>query len=151
MRSYAVACRFWVRTEYMAMGNARTLHASLFAPPPASQSAGHCKGGLMPGDISAQLLISVTRRLFIALIVLFSLSLTAAALLAESTYIVPLLVFASGLIGGFVGLQRRLKDLTLSDLELIAESWVYTGLSPLVGGVLAFLLFILFLSGLVSG
>lgn len=109
------------------------------------------EGGLMPGDVSAQLLISVTRRLFISLIVLFGLSLTAVALLAESIYIVPLLVFASGLIGGFVGLQRRLKDLTLSDLELIAESWIYTGLSPLVGGILAFLLFILFLSGLVSG
>lgn len=105
----------------------------------------------MSGDITAQLLISVTRRLFVALIILFGLSLTAVALLAESIYIVPLLVFASGLIGGFVGLQRRLKDLTLSDLELIAESWVYTSLSPLVGGVLAFLLFILFLSGLLSG
>ena len=66
----------------------------------------------MPGDVSAQLLISVTRRLFISLIVLFGLSLIAVASLAESIYIVPLLVFASGLIGGFVGLQRRLKDLT---------------------------------------
>ena len=102
-------------------------------------------------EVSAQLLIAVTRRLFIALIILFGLSLSAAALLTESIYIVPLLVFASGVIGGFVGLQRRLKDLTLFDLELIAASWVYTGLSPLVGGVLAFLLFILFLSGLLSG
>lgn len=102
-------------------------------------------------DVSARLLISVTRRLFIALIILYGLSLTAAALLRESVYIVPLLVFASGVIGGFVGLQRRLKELTLFDLELIAASWVYTGLSPLVGGVLAFLLFILFLSGLISG
>ena len=102
-------------------------------------------------NIPARLLISVTRRLFIALVILYGLSLTAAALLRDSIYIVPLLVFASGVIGGFVGLQRRLKDLTLFDLELIAESWVYTALSPLVGGVLAFLLFILFLSGLLSG
>jgi hypothetical protein len=102
-------------------------------------------------NIPARLLISVTRRLFIALVILYGISLTAAALLRESIYIVPLLVFASGVIGGFVGLQRRLKDLTLFDLELIAESWVYTALSPLVGGVLAFLLFILFLSGLLSG
>ncbi|MBN9134204.1 MAG: hypothetical protein J0H48_12720 [Nitrosospira multiformis] len=102
-------------------------------------------------NIPARLLISVTRRLFIALVILYGFSLIAAALLRESIYIVPLLVFASGVIGGFVGLQRRLKDLTLFDLELIAESWVYTALSPLVGGVLAFLLFILFLSGLLSG
>jgi hypothetical protein len=96
--------------------------------------------------------ISVTRHLFIALVIFYGPSLAAAALLRESIYIVPLLVFATGvMIGGFVGLQRRLKDLTLRDLELIADSWVYTGLSPLVGGVLAFLLFILFLSGLLSG
>ncbi|HEX7235033.1 MAG TPA: hypothetical protein VF243_07175, partial [Nitrosospira sp.] len=59
-------------------------------------------------NIPARLLISVTRRLFIALVILYGLSLTAAALLRESIYIVPLLVFASGVIGGFVGLQRRL-------------------------------------------
>lgn len=57
----------------------------------------------------------------------------------------------SGLIGGFVGLQRRLKELTVTDLELIAASWIYTCLSPLVGGMLALLLYVLFLSGLLSG
>jgi hypothetical protein len=57
----------------------------------------------------------------------------------------------SGFIGGFVGLQRRLKDLTPEDLQLISHSMVYTCLSPLVGGVLALLLYILFLSGLLSG
>jgi hypothetical protein len=60
-------------------------------------------------------------------------------------------VIASGIIGGFVGLQRRLKDLTISDLELIANSWIYACLSPLVGGVLALLLYVLFLSELMTG
>lgn len=104
----------------------------------------------MIDDISG-LLVFVTRRLFVALVCLFALALSIAAFVSESRYVVPAVVIASGLIGGFVGLQRRLKELTLSDLRLIAHSWVYTCLSPLVGGVLALLLYVLFLSGLLSG
>lgn len=33
-------------------------------------------------------------------------------------------------IGGCVGLQRRLKTLPDQDLRLIAESWVYTSWGP---------------------
>lgn len=105
----------------------------------------------MSNEISANLLISVSRRLFIALMVLFSIALVAAILLSDSRHITIVVVIMSGLIGGFVGLQRRLKELTVADLELIAASWVYTCLSPLVGGILALLLYILFLSGLLSG
>lgn len=102
-------------------------------------------------DVSTNLLISVTRRLFIALMILFSIALATATLATNSRYIVLIVVISSGLIGGFVGLQRRLRDLTIKDLELIANSWVYTCLSPLVGGILAVLLYVLFLSGLLSG
>jgi len=105
----------------------------------------------MPNDNSTQLLVSVTRRLFIALAMLFSVALATTALVPDSRYAVPSIVIASGLIGGFVGLQRRLKDLPVSDLQLIAKSWIYTSLSPLIGGVLALLLYVLFLSGLLSG
>lgn len=105
----------------------------------------------MPQTAPNELLASVTRRLFIALSVLFVVSLVAVVMTAGSRFTVPVSVIASGIIGGFVGLQRRLKDLTAQDLELIAHSWVYTSLSPLVGGVLALLLYVLFLSGLLSG
>lgn len=71
--------------------------------------------------------------------------------LADPRYVVLAAVIGSGITGGFVGLQRRLKDLTLDDLRLMKASWVYTALSPLVGGILALLLYVLFLSGLVSG
>ena len=105
----------------------------------------------MSNENSVRLLIIVTRRLFLTLLILFSIALAVAFLIPESRYVVPVVVIASGLIGGFVGLQRRLKDLTITDLELIANSWIYTCLSPLVGGVLALLLYVLFLSGLLSG
>lgn len=105
----------------------------------------------MPSEESARLLVSVTHRLFFSLVVLFTLALVAAIFLADSRHVIMVVVITTGLIGGFVGLQRRLKELTIADLQLISASWIYTCLSPLVGGILALLLYILFLSGLLSG
>jgi hypothetical protein len=45
-------------------------------------------------------------------------------------------IFAVGVVGGVVGLQRRLKQMSDDDLTLLANSWVYVCLSPLTGGVL---------------
>jgi hypothetical protein len=63
----------------------------------------------------------------------------------------PMACFAVGVIGGFVGLQRRLKKMTADDLTLLANSWVYVCLAPLVGGILAVLTYVLFVSGLLAG
>jgi hypothetical protein len=102
---------------------------------------------------STALIVKVTRRLFIAIFALLAVSLGVMtfAVISKSQLVVPVVVVISGFIGGFVGLQRRLKDLTVDDLELIGSSTIYTWLSPLVGGVLALLLHILFLSDLLSG
>lgn len=102
-------------------------------------------------DESHDLLIAVTRRLFLALATLFSVALATMAFSPSSPFVVPAVVIMAGAIGGFVGLQRRLKELTIPDLRLIASSWIYTSLSPLVGGVLGLLLYVIFLSGLLSG
>lgn len=102
-------------------------------------------------DIPMELLKVASRRLFIAIAILFALLLGIAAVGIESRYIVPIVVIGAGFLGGFIGLQGRLKDLTERDLTLLRESWPYTSLSPLVGGVLALLLYILFLSQLLAG
>jgi hypothetical protein len=102
---------------------------------------------------STVLLARVTRRLFIAIFVLLVITLAAMtfAVISNSQFVTPAFVVVSGFIGGFVGLQRRLKDLTVEDLQLIANSNIYTWLSPLVGGVLALLVYVLFVSDLLSG
>lgn len=115
------------------------------------------------------LLKLVTERLFIALLTVvficlaFSAAVTYAGWPSDPQFLrtarqtvvtgfsVPALVMGSGAIGGFVSLQRRLKNLTVADLELLSSSRVYIWLAPLVGGVLALLLYILFLSGLIRG
>jgi hypothetical protein len=91
--------------------------------------------------------------LFLSIFALLALALGVMifAAMSRSQFVLPVVVVMSGFIGGFVGLQRRLKDLTVEDLQLIATSTIYTWLSPLVGGVLALLLYILFLSDLLSG
>ncbi|WP_158968431.1 hypothetical protein [Paraglaciecola sp. L3A3] len=63
----------------------------------------------------------------------------------------PIAALFAGIIGGFVGLQRRLKSMSTDDLMLLAHSWVYVWISPVVGGVLAVVLYVLFISTLVSG
>jgi hypothetical protein len=63
----------------------------------------------------------------------------------------PMAAFVAGVIGGFVGLQRRLKKMSDDDLTLLAHSWVYVCLSPLVGGILAVVVYVLFISGLLAG
>ena len=69
----------------------------------------------------------------------------------EGVVTAPLAAFAAGVVGGFVGLQRRLKGMSEDDLTLLANSWVYVCLSPLVGGILAVVLYVLFISRLVNG
>jgi len=105
-----------------------------------------------PTHDKIDLINSVSRRLFIAFIVLLVLVLIVVI---SSTLIkhisVSFIVIPTGIIGGFVGLQRRLKQLSTNDLQLINRSWLYTFLAPLVGGILALLLFVLFLSGLLEG
>lgn len=95
----------------------------------------------------------ISNRLALALGLLVLLIL-AGALVAyhyENIVTAPIAAFAAGVIGGFVGLQRRLKSMSEDDLELLAHSWVYIWISPLVGGVLAVVLYVLFISTLLSG
>ncbi len=92
----------------------------------------------------------ISGRLFIALVVLLTAALVAV-IFASELIRVALVVILTGTIGGFVGLQRRVKGFEEDDLELLTSSWLYTVLAPVVGGVLALLLYMLFLSELLAG
>ncbi len=95
----------------------------------------------------------ISRQLLLALVILISLISIALALpleLGSRGYVFPI-VMSAGVIGGFVSLQRRLKNLSDDDLQLLSRSRVYIWLSPFVGGVLALVLYLIFLSGLLAG
>ena len=63
----------------------------------------------------------------------------------------PVFVFLSGQLGGYIGIQKRIKKLSSDDLLLFASSWIYTILIPMVGGVLAIFLCLVFVSGIITG
>lgn len=106
-------------------------------------------------DERQEMIRIISNRLFLALAVLTAVLMTGAALMFNGRAITGgatvWLVLLSGCVGGFIGLQKRLKTLEHEDLALLARSWVYVVLSPLVGGILALLTLILFVSGLLDG
>ncbi len=97
----------------------------------------------------------ISNRLFVALLVLVVITTVFAYYTYTEHYLTVggtiWMVLLCGAIGGFISLQRRLKNLTPDDLVLLTRSWVYVLLSPLAGGVLATLLYFLFVSNLLDG
>ena len=97
----------------------------------------------------------VSNRLFVALISLLSVTIVGSYLTwvghEISAGATNWMVLLCGAFGGFISLQRRLKTLAQDDLLLLARSWVYVLLAPMVGAILALLLYFLFISGLLQG
>ena len=99
-----------------------------------------------------RLIRTISNRLVIALTILVCLVIPGTFFsIYHGGFPSALAVFIVGLIGGFVGLQRRLKGMSDDDLTLLANSWVYVCLSPLVGGILAVIIYIFFVSGMLQG
>lgn len=105
-------------------------------------------------DQSVELVRIVSDRLLNALIVfilaLLSFTFIPQRFFEAPPYVGPI-VFLVGVIGAFVSLQRRIKGLSVSDLTLLAKSWRFVCLSPVVGGLLASMLYVLFLSQMITG
>ncbi len=112
------------------------------------------KEGMSESERARILLVTVSRQLFVALLIAIGASaIIVYAIRTGSNFPAPVLpiVMLCGIVGGFVSIQRRLKDLTMQDLTILAESRIYLILAPFVGGILALVLYVIFLSGLLKG
>ncbi|GLO15649.1 hypothetical protein PPUJ20028_42340 [Pseudomonas putida] len=89
------------------------------------------------------------KRLFFIFALLLSISITLASF--TNSYTVPLIVFITGNIGGYVGFHRRLANLADSEIQDLAQSWFAMALPSFIGGILACLLYIIFISGIAEG
>lgn len=98
-------------------------------------------------------ILRVTRRLVIMTSAVLALLVAAfgVTLVVQGRFMVSWAVFGCGLLGGFVSIQQRLKTFARADLELLASSWFQIVLIPVYGGLFALILYVGFLSQIVTG
>ena len=100
----------------------------------------------------AQLIKEVSGYLLNALLLLVVvLSILFTILYRINAHVTLPVVLAMGALGSFVSIQRRLKELTTADLELFAKSKGHRLLAPFTGGIMAALLYCIFIAELLSG
>ena len=99
-----------------------------------------------------EMLLIITRRLiimtFTALGVLASVF--AATLYLNQRFMVSWACFGTGLVGGFVSIQQRIKNIGEEELELLSRSWFQILLIPVYGGIFALVLYLALLGGIVN-
>ncbi|MGB3472774.1 MAG: hypothetical protein WBA51_18305 [Erythrobacter sp.] len=63
-----------------------------------------------------------------------------------SRLMVTWVVFSTGIIGGFVSIQQRVKNISDEELVLISGSWFQILLIPIFGAIFALVLYCIFLT-----
>lgn len=61
------------------------------------------------------------------------------------------LVLLFGALGSFIAQQRRLKEFSDEDLQLLMDSKIYMWLSPVTGAILAGILYLIFIGDMLGG
>lgn len=87
-------------------------------------------------------------------ILLFTMTVCGSGLGVASfggSYTVPSLVFLAGNLGAYVSVHKSLAGMSDQDLANLANSWLAIVVPSMMGGVLAGVLYLLFISGIVSG
>ena len=87
----------------------------------------------------------IWKRLF-----LHSATVTIALTICTTDFKVHLIVFITGNIGGYVGFHRRLANLCDIEIANPSTSWFGVTLPSFIGGILAGILYTLFISGVIK-
>lgn len=139
----------------MARSQGEKLQAKKDDKKPADETTTSISPADIEIDASAadEYIVDISKSLLVLVSTLIGLISLAAGLVFWKGYggSVPLFVFTCGIIGGVISIQQRLSRLDARTLKMMSESNYYLVLAPLVGGVLSLLLYMLFLSGLLSG
>jgi hypothetical protein len=98
-------------------------------------------------------LLVITKRLTIMTVVALAIigSIFAVTLIFGKRFMVSWACFGCGLIGGFVSIQQRIKNVEVEELELLSRSWFQILLIPVYGGIFALVLYLALLSRIVEG
>lgn len=107
---------------------------------------------MRPG-VRQSLLLRLTRRLVICTTITLTCILTFLFTLFgkdDHSYL-TLIVFACGLVGGFVSIQQRTHRISNLELRHLSESWAGILLIPIYGGIFALVIHVIFVGGIISG
>ena len=98
-------------------------------------------------------LLRVTRRLILmtGAVMLALVSLFGLTMYLQNRFMISWACFGCGLVGGFISIQQRLKKVSRGELELLSKSWFQIVLVPIYGGIFALILYVGFLSRIVTG
>jgi hypothetical protein len=91
----------------------------------------------------------IWRKLLVIFVALLGLSIAIS--LKSGPFTVPELVFISGNIGGYVGIHKNLANLSDVEISQLSSSWLGLVVPSFVGGILACVVYLLFISGIISG
>jgi hypothetical protein len=100
-----------------------------------------------------EMLLIITKRLILMTLcaVAVVVSIFAVTLILGKRFMISWACFGCGLIGGFVSIQQRIKNVNDEELELLSKSWFQILLIPVYGGIFALVLYLAFLSQIVKG
>ncbi|RPH33757.1 MAG: hypothetical protein EHM93_03725 [Bacteroidales bacterium] len=90
------------------------------------------------------ILLSATTLLSIALIF-------GATLFWGNKLMISWICIMCGILGGFVSIQQRIKKISSKELQLLSKSWFQILLIPIYGGIFSLILYVIFLSNMLSG
>jgi len=105
------------------------------------------------GVTRCERLLIITKRLILLTIAALGVlvAIFAITLFFRQKFLVSWACFTAGLIGGFVSIQQRIKNVGDEELELLSRSWFQILLIPVYGGIFALVLYLAFLSRIVEG
>ncbi|AXK40918.1 hypothetical protein [Crenobacter cavernae] len=96
-----------------------------------------------------QALSVIWRKLLLIFVLLLGISIPLSLL--GGPFTVPLLTFIAGNVGGYVGIHRSLSGLKDQEVVELSTSWLGLIVPSFVGGILACVLYTLFISGIIRG
>lgn len=104
-------------------------------------------------DVRTKNILIISKRLliFAGLSVMVTAILFALTFFFEKRLMISWLVFECGIIGGFVSIQQRVHQIDDKELKLLSESWSSILLVPIYSGILASILYVMFLAGILQG
>lgn len=96
---------------------------------------------------------TLTRRLIVMTVITIAIfaGIFGITLVFGQRFMLTWIAFICGIIGGFVSIQQRMKNISDAEVELLSKSWFQVLLVPVFGGIFALVLYAAFLSEVVSG